>query len=469
MAVRPLSTIKSWFETNDIPTQTQFWDTWDSFWHKEEGIPTTGVTDLDTIIGDLYAQIASVSGSLSLPSAKILVGNASNVATPMILSGDATIDNVGALSLATVNSNVFASNIFLKFGVNAKGLVTSAEPVALSDITGALGYTPYNATNPAAFIDLVDLSATTPLSYNNGTGVFSIQQASGSQAGFLSSTDWTTFNNKQNAIPSQTGNNGKFLATDGSTLSWGTGLNIYNADGTIPASTTRAVTFPTGALLTFTKATNNATIRLDGFDQQFIAANSGSGVSQIAFARAFGNLTTPTVVSAGAGIADWAFDAYTNTGYTRSMGMVVYVDSVSGDTPYGKISFTDHAFTDILTIHGQDKSLQFHGYGSGRSFASATGIAGFDNSGNVVRVDPSTLGVGAGSQIGGTTDSNGDITVTHGLGYTPIGPVVSIVGATPYLYTVQSSAATTFRVRFFIVATGVAAASTSIDFLWLAK
>lgn len=54
-----------------------------------------------------------------------------------------------------------------------------------------LGYTP---------ISLTSLSATAPLLYNNTTGVFSIQQASGSQNGYLSSTDWTTFNSKQNAL-----------------------------------------------------------------------------------------------------------------------------------------------------------------------------------------------------------------------------------------------------------------------------
>lgn len=40
------------------------------------------------------------------------------------------------------------------------------------------------------------LSATTPLTYNSGTGAFGITQSSGSTDGYLSSTDWTTFNNK---------------------------------------------------------------------------------------------------------------------------------------------------------------------------------------------------------------------------------------------------------------------------------
>jgi len=45
-------------------------------------------------------------------------------------------------------------------------------------------------------IGLTALSATSPLSYNNATGVFGITQASTSTNGYLSSTDWNTFNNK---------------------------------------------------------------------------------------------------------------------------------------------------------------------------------------------------------------------------------------------------------------------------------
>ena len=44
------------------------------------------------------------------------------------------------------------------------------------------------------------LSATSPLLYDNTTGVFSIQIANASQNGYLSSTDWTTFNDKQNYL-----------------------------------------------------------------------------------------------------------------------------------------------------------------------------------------------------------------------------------------------------------------------------
>ena len=48
---------------------------------------------------------------------------------------------------------------------------------------------------------VTSVSATSPLSSTGGnTPTISIQQANGSQSGFLSSTDWNTFNNKQNVL-----------------------------------------------------------------------------------------------------------------------------------------------------------------------------------------------------------------------------------------------------------------------------
>lgn len=41
-----LSTIKSWFRKGLYPTEAQFWDTWDSFWHKDEKIILTAVDGL---------------------------------------------------------------------------------------------------------------------------------------------------------------------------------------------------------------------------------------------------------------------------------------------------------------------------------------------------------------------------------------------------------------------------------------
>lgn len=44
------NTLKSWFETNDVPTQEQFWALIDSFFHKNETIPITSITDIANIL-----------------------------------------------------------------------------------------------------------------------------------------------------------------------------------------------------------------------------------------------------------------------------------------------------------------------------------------------------------------------------------------------------------------------------------
>lgn len=65
----------------------------------------------------------------------------------------------------------------------------------LSDVTTVLGYTPYNGTD-GSIRNL--FSATAPLSYSNG--LYSISQATASSNGYLSSTDWNTFNGKESVL-----------------------------------------------------------------------------------------------------------------------------------------------------------------------------------------------------------------------------------------------------------------------------
>ena len=82
-------------------------------------------------------------------------------------------------------------------------------------------------------ISLTSLSATTPLSYNNTTGAFSIQVANTSQDGYLSSTDWNTFNGKQNTITNPvtgTGTSGQVTYFNGTSSV--TGSSSFKFDGT---------------------------------------------------------------------------------------------------------------------------------------------------------------------------------------------------------------------------------------------
>lgn len=50
MAKTPINNLKNWFKTGLKPTQEQFWNWMDSFWHKDEKIPQSAVEDLTAVL-----------------------------------------------------------------------------------------------------------------------------------------------------------------------------------------------------------------------------------------------------------------------------------------------------------------------------------------------------------------------------------------------------------------------------------
>jgi hypothetical protein len=82
---------------------------------------------------------------------------------------------------------------------------------------------------------VTSVSGTAPIASSGGnTPAISISQATTSTDGYLSSTDWNTFNGKA-TFPSQTGNSGKFLQTNGTSTLWSTlptVLPVLNRSGT---------------------------------------------------------------------------------------------------------------------------------------------------------------------------------------------------------------------------------------------
>ena len=83
----------------------------------------------------------------ALTSSKVLVGNGSNIATGVSVSGDATLANTGALTLSTVNSNNGAfgcSKAIPSFTVNSKGLITAASTNVVIAPAGTLTGTTFS-------------------------------------------------------------------------------------------------------------------------------------------------------------------------------------------------------------------------------------------------------------------------------------------------------------------------------------
>lgn len=114
--------------------------------------------------------------STTLSSGNILIGNASNAATSIAVSGDATLSNTGVLTL----KNTGTAGTFTSVTTDAQGRITGG-------------------TNPAV---VGSISVNAPIA-NSGTAsapVLGIPVATTSVDGHLAATDWTIFNNKQAAI-----------------------------------------------------------------------------------------------------------------------------------------------------------------------------------------------------------------------------------------------------------------------------
>ena len=101
------------------------------------------------------------------------------------LSGDATGSGATSISVTLANSGVTAGT-YTKVSVDAKGRVTSGTtlasadlptytgPITSSQVTTALGFTPYNASNPSGFITSAALSPYALLSGATFTGNINI-------------------------------------------------------------------------------------------------------------------------------------------------------------------------------------------------------------------------------------------------------------------------------------------------------
>ena len=108
----------------------------------------------------------------------------------------------GAVSLTTSNIPEGPTNFYYTDARSRSALSFTAGSGAYNSTTGVITI-PTNTsqlTNGANYITLASLSGTAPIQYNNTTGAISITQSTDSSDGYLSSTDWTTFNNKLSSL-----------------------------------------------------------------------------------------------------------------------------------------------------------------------------------------------------------------------------------------------------------------------------
>ena len=208
----------------------------------------------------------------------------------------------------------------------------------------------YLASNPSAYIALTALTASSPLSYNNTTGAFTIAQASGSVSGFLSSTDWTTFNNKQNALTNPVTGTG----TTNYLPKWTSGTAIGNSilediGGNIVKLGN--VSISNAALITFQNSVNGFQFGFNSTTTQRFVWNNGAP-TEIMCLTGTGNLGLGVTPSAWSGrtaiqLPDSAY--IVTSGASLLLGANVYFDGTS------RTYISTAAATDYRQINGEHR------------------------------------------------------------------------------------------------------------------
>ena len=249
--------------------------------------------------------IFSVSGSPVTTSGTLAL-TYSGTALPILNGGtgattaDGALTNFGATamgkSLFSLTNSV--SDKFIK--VNSNNTITLLNA---ADTRTALGV-PSSATT---------ISTSSPLSGGgdlSANRTISITQSSGSVNGFLSSTDWTTFNNKQNAITLTT------TGTSGAATLTGATLNIPQYSGGSGTVTNISVTSP----LTITNPTTTPLIQINAANGTTSSGVVTTVAQQFGGAKTFNaNLTTN---------GNMQVDGILNVGSTGTFGAAIKATSL---------------------------------------------------------------------------------------------------------------------------------------------
>ena len=278
---------------------------------------------------------------------------------------------------------------------------------------------------------------TAPLTYNSTTGVFGITQSNTTTDGYLSATDWTTFNDKQPALGYTPVNQTRQLTINGTSYdlsadrSWSVGTvtsvtasaPLASSGGNTPNLTiTQAGVASNGFLSSADWNTFNSKTTCLGTVTSVATCTSTTGVllsgSPITSSGTLGiNISTASTACTGLlSAADWnTFNSHTScSGTVTSVGLISSTAGISiGSTPIttsGNISLNIATASSICT--GLLSSSDWN------SFNSRTSCTGTVTSVNATGTNISVSG-GPITTSGSLAISLSGANVCSALGYTP--------------------------------------------------
>jgi len=322
-------------------------------WSKISGTPTTlagyGITDAlaSTTAASTYAPLASptFTGTVVLPSTV----NGPSISTSVNLlfptqSGHITLGGSQTTGNLTLGGGANRTTGVIGIGTGATTTGTKTIDIGTGSTGGTTAITIGSSSGATSNITLNGTTTATNLNLTNalgpiygGTGLTSYvsgdilyasatntlaKLAKGSNGQILTlASGLPSWADAPITLPSQTGNNGKYLTTDGTNASWAT-LSVPITTSTATVSSNTATTIDTTALSTFTSI------------EYMVSLKQGSKVR-----------TSKVVVQTDGTSVDMTEFAITETGGTMT-GVVVSA-SVSSTNAILQVTVTDAATTNV--------------------------------------------------------------------------------------------------------------------------
>ena len=386
------------------------------------GISYNSTTGAISYSGTVYTD-ASVRALISLTTTGTSGASTFNNTTGVINVPEYTLAGLGGISLTslsggtgiTYNSSTgaisYSGTVYTDASVRA--LISASGAVSYNNTTGVISLTSGNLTEATSSV--LTITGGTGAVLGSGTSI-QVKQATTSVSGFLSSTDWNTFNSKANALSGTTNYHAKFTSStaignsliydDGTKIGIGTAspvgassddlvTQIYNSAGSGSAS--RAMIRLTNSFSGSTWG-NGSWMSIDNILDLFIA--NSEAANMYFQTNATTRMTITSAGNVGIGVTPSGFASRTvtlqvganTTGISSELVLGHQGDGFSmytaGGSGAGQLAFRSSTTDAILTFGLTGAATFSSSVTAGARFASIvagfelsmSGTSGFDNS-----------------------------------------------------------------------------------------
>jgi hypothetical protein len=185
------------------------------------GITYNSTTGAITYSGTVYTD-SSIRALISLTTTGNSGASTYNNTTGVINVPNYTLAGLGGISLTSLSGGTgitynnttgqisYSGTVYTDSSI--RGLISATSPISYNSTTGVISLTSGNLTEATSSV--LTITGGTGAVLGSGTSI-QVKQASSTVSGFLSSTDWNTFNGKASALSGTTNYVAKFTSSTG--------------------------------------------------------------------------------------------------------------------------------------------------------------------------------------------------------------------------------------------------------------